>query len=82
MKKWDRRTHIYENFIPPDGEYILVADEMDQLTTCPHCGKKVKYGETYTSKEIYTDNGIFGYPVCEKCYEKEWNRIREERIRK
>lgn len=73
MKKWNRQKHIYEDFTPPDGEYILTRD-MDQKTTCPQCGQEVVFGNCYTSMEIYTDDGFWGIPVCEKCYEKEWER--------
>ena len=45
---------------------------------CPHCGKELPYGETYTSKEIHNWVGL-GYGVCEECYEEEWKRRKKYR---
>lgn len=49
---------------------------MKEIVNCPHCGKELEYGNCYTSLEIHTEMG-FGYGVCEKCYEEEWNRRRQ-----
>ena len=35
-----------------------------------YCREQFKFGECYCSKTIHNKSG-FGYPVCEKCYNKE-----------
>jgi transcription elongation factor Elf1 len=52
----------------------LIA-ELDEIINCADCGKQVTYGDCYTSLTIHTNTGM-GYPVCEKCYEKEWEERR------
>ena len=46
---------------------LSLANEMDDLINCPHCGKEIKFGDSYTSHEIHTPLGM-GYAVCEECY--------------
>jgi hypothetical protein len=76
LRKWNYKKHDYEPYeVPDDWKLVLYTDNMDEITTCPHCGKAVEFGETYTSKEIHTETG-FGYPVCGNCYEKEWDSYR------
>lgn len=76
LNRWNYKKHIYERVKVPEADYILYTDGLEQLVTCPHCGKKIKYGNAYTSLEFHNYAG-FGYPVCEKCYEKEWIKRRE-----
>lgn len=54
---------------------------MDEVVNCARCGKKIKYGDCYTSKQIHNDFG-FGYAVCPECYEKEWKEYREAKEQK
>lgn len=76
LKKWNHEKHDYEPFeVDEDWKLVLFTNDMNEITTCPHCGKNILYGESYTSKEIHTEMGM-GYPVCGKCYEKEWRRER------
>ena len=71
LKKWNYDKHIYEPYEVPEEWIIKIYSEnMDEIINCLHCGKEVKYGETYTSHEVHTEIGL-GYPVCEKCYAKE-----------
>ena len=77
LNKWDYDTRGYKPYeVPDEWEFILYTTDMDRLTTCPHCGKEIRFGDTYTSLEIHTHMG-FGYPVCPKCNEKEWERRKE-----
>lgn len=80
--KWNYETHDYEPYVIPDDWYSpLYSDDMDEIVNCSSCGRKITFGECYTSREI--QNGIgFGYPVCEKCYEEEWERERYWRNKK
>lgn len=74
LRKWNYEKHDYELYeVPDDWKLILYTDDMDELTTCPHCGKQLPFGYTYTSMEIHTVGG-FGYYVCECCYREEWKR--------
>ena len=74
LRKWDYERHTYDKIkVPKDWKCTVYCEDMDQVINCPQCGKKLKYGETYTSLEIHSVGG-FGYAVCEKCYEKEWKR--------
>ncbi|WP_018659892.1 hypothetical protein [Allofustis seminis] len=59
-------TKKYERYELPDGAAFYSRD-MDKVCSCAWCGKKLKFGDTYTSRRIHTEQG-FGYGVCEKCY--------------
>lgn len=74
-KKWDPFKRDYSDFEVQDG-WVLRAysDDMEAETTCPQCGEKYKYGSMYTSQEIYTDNGLWGFSVCESCHFEEMDR--------
>lgn len=76
LNRWNYKTHKYDKVKVPEADYIVYTDNMEQLVTCPHCGKKIIYGNAYTSLEFHNCAG-FGYPVCEKCYKKEWIKRRE-----
>lgn len=71
-KKWDPVKKEYKDCQIPIGAYI--GAERYDFVECAQCGKKVLYGDCYTSLHIHTVSG-FGYAVCGKCYEKE---MREE----
>ena len=72
LNKWNYKKHIYESYeIPNNWNCKLYSEDMNEIVNCPHCGKKLKYGDTYTSLEIHNNMG-FGFGVCEKCYKKEW----------
>ncbi len=80
LNKWNYQKHQYEPYnIPDNWNCTTYCDDMDEIVNCPHCGKKIKYGDSYTSLEIHTDIG-FGYAVCEKCYDLEvFKKIRKEK---
>lgn len=76
LKKWNYQKNEYEPYeVPNDWNFVFFTSDMNTLTTCPHCGKKVPFGDTYTSMEIHTNTG-FGFFVCEECYEEEMERRR------
>lgn len=56
----------------PDWNIVLVTDDMDLRVNCASCGKDLPFGQTYTSRQLFTDNGYFGLAVCTDCYLKEW----------
>lgn len=77
LQKWNGMKHTYEDYeIPSDWICKTYSNDMDEIVNCPHCGKELRFGETYTSKEIHTAIG-FGYGVCHDCYEQEWARKEE-----
>jgi hypothetical protein len=74
-QKWNFKKREYDPYALPEGASCY-EDEMDTVIACAQCGKKMTFGDGYTSRQIHTDMG-FGFAVCEKCYEKEW---KEERL--
>lgn len=61
--KWIPDKKDYIPYDLPDGT-CLYTDNMEQEIACCQCGKKVKYGDCYTSQTIQTPKG-FGYAECE-----------------
>lgn len=73
MEKWNFKTSTYEPYtIPTNWHTPLYTNDMDEVVNCAECGRKMKFGDCYTSLSIHDDIG-FGYPVCHECYLKEWN---------
>lgn len=77
LQKWNYQTYKYEPYKVPDRwnckEY---SADMHEVVNCPHCGKRLLYGNTYTSMEIHNYFGV-GYGVCGECYHEEWQRRKE-----
>lgn len=74
LNKWNWNKREYEPYVIPDGWNVKTySNDMDEIVNCPHCGKKLSYGDTYTSREIHTQFGM-GFGVCGECYEHEWAR--------
>lgn len=59
----------------PEGA-CLYSDDMDKVIACARCGRKMLFGDGYTSREIHAEHGL-GYTVCEQCHEKEWREEQE-----
>lgn len=77
LGKWNYKTHKYDDYeVPDDWNVVLYSDDMEEVVNCPHCGKELLYGKTYTSKEIHNSFGL-GFGVCEQCYNQEWDRRRK-----
>ena len=76
LKKWNWKTREYDPYeISDDWNVKTYSNDMDEIVNCPHCGRKVEFGDTYTSREIHTEHG-FGYSVCGDCYARAWERER------
>lgn len=74
LQKWNYKKHNYEDYKVPDNWNVKTyGNGMEEIINCAQCGKKLKFGDSYTSLEVHTGMG-FGYSVCEDCYEKEWIR--------
>jgi len=69
-KIWNFVKRQYYDYELPDGS-TLYEDDMDKVINCACCGKKIIYGQSYTSRRIHGPLGM-GYPVCDECYRKEW----------
>lgn len=82
VRKWDFMTHSYGDpeQLPAEWHTPMVADRMDEIINCACCGKKLIFGDSFTSMIICDMSGAFGYPVCEKCYEKEWKERRDAQL--
>lgn len=75
--KWNYEKKDYDPHVISDDWYIpLYSNDMDEIVNCCSCGREVKFGNCYTSKELHNGIGL-GYGVCEKCYEEEWERQRK-----
>ena len=71
MEKWNFFEREYEKFTPPEGGiYKTYCSNMSDRVNCPHCGKRMKFGDSYTSLQIQTGMGM-GFAVCKDCYNKE-----------
>lgn len=64
--RWNYETGAYDPYELPDGASCYETD-MRKKVSCAECGKRVEFGECYTSKRIHTEHG-FGYAVCLDCY--------------
>ena len=72
-QKWNPEKHEYEPYDLPKGAMLLT--DMDTTVSCAQCGKRLKFGSCFTSKQVHNNFGL-GYGVCESCYQKE---LTEER---
>jgi hypothetical protein len=70
LDKWNYSTHKYEPFESPARVTTLYSEDMVAEVDCAECGKRMPFGDGYTSRRIHNKFG-FGYPVCEGCYAKE-----------
>lgn len=79
LLKWNYRYQVYDSYeIPEDWNVKTFSNDMDEIVNCCQCGKAIKFGDGYTSKEVHTKAGM-GYAVCEDCYSQEWERDKESR---
>lgn len=74
-EKWNPKTKKYYDYNLPERA-CLYSDDMDKIVTCARCGRKMLFGDGYTSREIHAEHGL-GYTVCEQCHEKEWREEQE-----
>lgn len=77
--KWNFDTAEYEPYdLPENCPLSLPVDELETVINCASCREKVIFGVCYTSKAIHNRHG-FGYPVCESCNNREFNKYMEAR---
>ena len=71
LRRWDEWLRVYMPWlVPADRKVLTYSDDMDEPCACARCGKRVTFGECYTSFQIHTILGI-GYAVCPECHERE-----------
>lgn len=72
--KWNYKIQDYDPHKIPDEWHCPVScDDTDEIINCCQCGREIKFGESYTSKEIQDDYAL-GFRVCDKCHVDEWRR--------
>lgn len=77
MKKYNFKTGSYDNYsVPSNWKVRCYCDDCSEEINCCSCGKLLKYGESYTSRQIQTRGG-FGYAVCSECYDIEFKEERD-----
>lgn len=81
-KKWIFQKHKYIDIEVDDRCNYLPLTDMEQVVVCPNCGKEIPVGDTYTSHEYYSSNGIWGLNVCPKCYQDDLKRYYADQGRK
>ncbi len=71
LRKWNESKGMYEPYeVPNDWTVCTYSDDMDKVINCARCGRKMIFGDGFSSSQIHTGFGM-GYVVCEECYEKE-----------
>lgn len=74
IQKWNHKVRKYEPYSVPEGLRVTTyCADMGEIINCAQCFKAIRFGNSYTSREIHTHIGM-GYAVCEECYDEEWNR--------
>lgn len=80
VRKYDRSKHAYNPPVelPKEWHTPLIAEDMNEMINCACCGKEIRYGDGYSSRDICDMSGCFGYSICEECHEKELAELFEE----
>ena len=69
--KWNFKKREYEQCkVPESWSVSCYETNIVKIINCAGCGKGMRYGAGYTSRQIHTKHG-FGYAVCGECYEKD-----------
>lgn len=78
IKKWNYLKRAYEPYTPPAGRISLYEPVMETPIVCASCGKRMTFGDGYTSLILHNFAG-FGYSVCESCHSTELDEEIENR---
>ncbi len=79
IRKWNFEKREYEDYVVPEGKVpMFYSTDMNELGNCASCGRDIKYGDCYTSRQLHTLSGM-GYSVCPDCHAKEVRKEREAR---
>lgn len=81
LRRWDEWRGVYAPWLA-SMKVTLYEDDMDAPCNCARCGKRVTFGECYSSHQIHTTFGM-GYAVCPECHELELaERAAAEKVRR
>lgn len=69
-RKFNFKTRRYTEYELPQFAKMYTPN-MNEFIPCAQCGKRIRYGDSYTSLQIHNEMGL-AYPVCHECYDKEW----------
>ena len=76
LLKWNDRKKEYEEYkVPNNWRCSVYEADMENIINCAGCGKEIKFGESYSSKNIHNKMG-FAYSVCEECIDKEFKNFK------
>lgn len=59
--------------VHPDWRLTCLAG-LHEMINCAGCGRRIEFGQCYTSLERMSDNGLWGLAVCPNCYDGEISR--------
>lgn len=65
---WIEELRQYIPYQLPDGS-SLYEKNFNKMVSCCKCGKKIKFGDCYTSREVHNSIGM-GYAECGDYYFK------------
>lgn len=75
IKKYDvEKRETIDWYVPREWVIALWNTNMDDKVNCAQCGTKLRYGDCYTSRELFNGGGL-GYGVCSLCSQKERVRL-------
>lgn len=70
IRKWNENKMDYDVVTIPDSWNVpLHCDNMDEIVNCVNCGRKMKYGDGFTSKRYYNVAGK-SYSECRECFDE------------
>ena len=80
LRKWDHARREYVPLEVPDSWRVSCYEaDMDAAVNCCRCGRRLPFGETYTSLQVHTPKTGFGYAVCQECHDAEIEKEKEAR---
>ena len=78
LKKLNFETGEYEDYTVPTNWNITVSEnDFNKKVQCASCGKKIKFGNAFPSKRIFSSTMDFSYAVCKDCAVKEHSECSE-----
>jgi len=79
LQKWNPEKRCYEPYsVPGEWNIPLLCDSESEIINCAQCGKRIAYGQSYTSRQVHTLYGL-GYGVCGDCNKRELEEERRNR---
>ena len=80
LKKLNFETGEYEDYtVPTDWNITVSENDLNRKVQCASCGKKIKFGNAFPSKRIFSSTMDFSYAICKDCAFKERSEYSEPR---